>query len=187
MKSQPIVPCLKRLLCVIALAFLWGSSAQAAMNSYMQLTLNGTAVSGDVSLFQIGGVDVSSDHIECHAVNFEFFGGGTGRLQATPLKIVKRIDKSSPVLAKGISRNENARATLRYFRQNEITGDTEEYFRVIIDNARISSIRHWTPSNLDPSGSQFPFMEEVSFTYQRVTLEDLIHGNQTEIDLGALQ
>ena len=185
MKSNPIASTPNFLLSLVASFLLWGGSAQAALNAYMRLTLNGTAVTGEVSVNQLGGVDVSSDHIECHAVNLELIGGGTSRLQATPLKIVKRIDQSTPLLARALSRNEVVQGTLRYFRLNTDTGETEEYFNIVIDAGRVSSVRHWTPNNLDPAASQYPFMEEVSFTFQRLTFKDLIFGAEHEIDLGA--
>src|SRR5215470_7613292 len=56
-------------------------------------------------------------------------GMATGRRQYQPLLIRKRIDKSSPLIAKALAENQKIEATLKFFRPNP-TGDgtTEQFY-----------------------------------------------------------
>jgi len=67
----------------------------------------------------------------------------TGKRQHSPLKILKEIDKSSPLLYNALVNNENlVKAKLRFYRINQ-AGQEEHYFTIELVNASIVSI---TPS-----------------------------------------
>ena len=68
-------------------------------------------------------------------------GMATGDRTYEPLVIEKRIDKSSPLLAKALCNNEVIEGEFRFFRPSP-TGDgtTEQFFTVKIAEARIAAI-----------------------------------------------
>ena len=168
--------------------------AQSALNVYLELTANGESIAGETTLGSVGGLDVT-DMIECHAVNHEMFasfdtstGRLTGQLNHAPFKIVKRVDKASPLIAKALSNNEVIEARFRYFRPNPSgDGTTQQYFTIELSGGRVSGLRHWTPNNLDPAGSAYPYMEEVSFVYERITIRYEDGGIEHLIDVSAAQ
>jgi type VI secretion system Hcp family effector len=156
--------------------------AHAAFNSYAQLTLNGSSLDGDTTIHSIGGIDVSSGHIECYAVNHEIYAGSSGRATHTPFKIIKRVDKASPNLYQALAQNQVVAGTIKHFRTNAEDGSTELYFTIELVGARVSAIRHWSPNTLDPVGAAYPHMEEVSFTYQSIIITEVKAKVTVEIE-----
>lgn len=93
----------------------------------------------------------------------------TGRRQHQPITIVKAIDKATPLLHKLLTNNENAQVVLDFYRKNAQTGDPEKYYTITLLNASVSSIRDWKPNTRDLSADRAGDLEEISFTYQRIT------------------
>ncbi len=83
-----------------------------------------------------------------------------------PITILKRLDKSSPLLYRAWRTGEPCTATFRFFRPNP-TGDgtTQQYFTVVLRGARISGLRREVPNTFEPATSTLPVVERVSFTY----------------------
>ncbi len=92
----------------------------------------------------------------------------TGRRQHKPLTIVKPIDKSTPLLHKLLTNNENTQVTLDFYRKNPQTGAQEKYYTITLTNASVSSIRDWKPNTRDLSADRAGDLQEISFTYQRI-------------------
>jgi type VI secretion system secreted protein Hcp len=93
----------------------------------------------------------------------------TGKRQHKPLTIVKAIDSSTPLLYSSLVTNENlSTVVLKFYRQNT-SGVLEMYYTVTLTNASISSIRNWKPNTRDLSADRAGDLEEVSFTYQKIT------------------
>jgi type VI secretion system secreted protein Hcp len=163
--------------------------ASAALNAYAALVFNGTSIDGETTMNQIGEVDVSNDHVEIHAVNHEAFmaigssGQTTGRLNHAPLKFVKRIDKSSPLIQQAMSQNHVVQGAFKFFRNNPDTGVVEHFYTIELQQARISGVRSWSPNNLDAAASTFPFMEEVSIIYNQIRFRHEIAGTEHVIDV----
>jgi len=92
-----------------------------------------------------------------------------GRRVHEPLEIVKRIDKSSPLLAKALCRNEKIEGTFKFFRPNPAgDGTTEHFFTVEITDGRVDSIERLSPNAHDPASSKAPPMETVRFVYHTI-------------------
>ena len=157
------------LLCSVAFLGPWAPSAMAALNVYVEMTANGEAIDGDTLVASIGGVDVSSNHLECHAVNHEIFGGDTGRLSHAPFKLIRRVDKATPLLYSALDGSKRIDATIKYFNNDPDSGVTQHFFTVQLTQGKISSIRQWIPNNLDSAGATLPPLEEISITYQSIT------------------
>jgi type VI secretion system secreted protein Hcp len=148
--------------------------ASAALNVYAEMMSNGESIDGDTSVGMFGGVDVSQDHLEIHAVNHEAFlppgsiGPGTSRLSHAPFKFVKPVDKASPLMQRAMGQNHTVSAKFKFFRNNPDSGIVEHYYTIELEAARVSGIRTWLPNNLDPAAATFPFMEEVSIAYNTI-------------------
>jgi type VI secretion system secreted protein Hcp len=93
----------------------------------------------------------------------------TGRRQHKPLTIVKPIDKATPLLHKLLTQNENAQVVIDFFRKNPQTGVQEKYYTITLTDATVSSIRDWKPNTRDLSADRAGDLQEVSFTYRRIT------------------
>lgn len=81
----------------------------------------------------------------------------TGKRQHSPVKITKRIDRSTPLLYTALVNNENLPdVTIRFYRTGP-TGGEQQYYTITLVNAAISEIRQ---SDINT--------ESVSFVYQKI-------------------
>ena len=92
-----------------------------------------------------------------------------GRRVHEPLEFVKRIDSSSPLLAKALCRNEKIEGTFRFYRPNPAgDGTTEQFFTVEITDGRVDSIERLSPNAHDPASSKAPPLETVRVVYHTI-------------------
>jgi type VI secretion system secreted protein Hcp len=83
--------------------------------------------------------------------------------------VVKFFDKSSPLLYQALCTGEHfSDVTLKWYRI-DATGQEEHYFTTMLEDAIIVSMRPYMPDALDPEKESYGHMEEVSFTYRRIT------------------
>jgi type VI secretion system secreted protein Hcp len=93
-----------------------------------------------------------------------------GRRVHEPIEFIKRIDKSSPLLAKALCRNEKIEGEFQFFRPNPAgDGTTEQFFTVKVTNGRIDSIERISPNAHDPAASNAPPMEIIRVVYHTIT------------------
>ena len=86
-----------------------------------------------------------------------------------PIRILKRIDRSSPLLAKALCNNEAVDGEFKFFRPNPAgDGTTEHFFTIEILNGRINDIVRTSPNCIDPASSTAPPLEEVSFVFETI-------------------
>jgi type VI secretion system secreted protein Hcp len=140
-----------------------------AMTVHLYLTANGTKIDGDSTILSMD----RENSIEC--LSFEdsvrtareaAMGMASGERTYEPVRIVKRIDKSSPLLAKALCNNEVIEATWKFFRPNPAgDGTTEQHFTVEIQEGRIASITRVSPDVIDPASANAPPTEEVTFVF----------------------
>ncbi len=96
-------------------------------------------------------------------------GQATGRRTYEPLVIRKRIDKSSPLLARSLCNNEVIEGTFRFYRPNpDGDGSTEQFFTVHIQEGRIASIKRISPDTFDPAKAEAPPLEEIAFVFHTI-------------------
>ena len=92
-----------------------------------------------------------------------------GRRVHEPVEFIKRIDKSSALLAKALCRNEKIEASFKFYRPNPSgDGTTEQFFTVEISDGRVDSIERISPNALDPASSKAPPMEIVRFVFHTI-------------------
>ena len=140
---------------------------------HLYLKANGTDIKGESTQESLG----RKDSIEClyleQAVRTAREAGSgmaTGRRQYEPLMIRKRIDKSSPLIAKALVENQKIDATFKFFRPNP-TGDgtTEQFYTIQIKQGRVNSQKQYVPDTIVPATSTEPPMEEVSFVFHTIS------------------
>jgi len=140
---------------------------------HLYLKANGTDIQGESTQTSLG----RENSIEC--VYYEqgvltareaTSGMATGRRQYQPLLIRKRIDKSSPLLAKALTRNEAIDGVFKFFRPAP-TGDgtTEQFFTVEIKLGRVASMKQVVPNTIVPVTSTEPPLEEVTFVFHTIS------------------
>ncbi|MDR2076893.1 MAG: Hcp family type VI secretion system effector [Desulfovibrio sp.] len=92
----------------------------------------------------------------------------TGQRIHHPLTVTKHKDNASPKLFKACCTGEQLTATLDYYRiKND--GTEEKYFTVKLEEAIIVNLREFTPTTFLPDNKPYSDMEEVSFTYSKIT------------------
>lgn len=142
----------------------------AALTVHLTLTANGELVEGDSSETTLE----RENTIECLSFTQEMFqprdaasGLPTGKRQHGPVTVTKRIDKSSPILARAMTQNEAITGVFRFYRPNN-EGAIEHYYTVEIAGA-ISALRTITPDVLSPETATRPDMEEMSLVPHTIT------------------
>jgi type VI secretion system secreted protein Hcp len=142
-----------------------------AENVYLFLKSNGTDIHGESSQLSLG----RENAIECvhfdHRVSAQQAAGSgmaTGKRQYDPILIRKRIDKSSPLLAKALCNNEMIEAVFRFYPPNPVgDGTTEQFFTIEISGGRIASFRQYVPDTLVQDS--LPPLEEVTFVFHSIS------------------
>jgi type VI secretion system secreted protein Hcp len=90
----------------------------------------------------------------------------SGRRIHRPLMITKEVDKSSPKLYQALCTGEPmSEATLRWYRMDG-TGEEQQFFTVMLQNALLVKIESWVPDVLDKQNAQYGNMENLWFTYE---------------------
>jgi len=140
-----------------------------AMTVHLFLKANGQDVQGDSSITSMG----RENSIEC----LSFFdsvrtareassGMASGERTYEPVKILKRIDKSSPLLFKALTNNEVIEGQFKFYRPNPAgDGTTQHFYTVEIQEGRIATITRESPDVIDPASATSPPTEEVSFVF----------------------
>ncbi|EIP85399.1 hcp protein [Burkholderia humptydooensis MSMB43] len=97
-----------------------------------------------------------------------------------PMMLTKEIDKSSPKLAQALTSGEHMKSVvLEYWRINK-DGKQEHYYTVKLENAILMEIRSWTPNCLVLDNKELSHMEDVSFTYEKITWTYVLDGIEAE-------
>ena len=144
-----------------------------AMTVHLALTAAGTAIEGEstiTSLERENTIECLSFEDSVRTAREASTGMATGERTYEPIRIVKRIDKSSPLLAKALCNNEEIEGTFRFYRPSP-TGDgtTEQFFTVEITRGRVASITRVSPDVIDPASANTPPTEEVTFVFGQIT------------------
>jgi len=133
------------------------------------LTANGTKIDGDstiASMDRENSIECLSFEDSVRTAREASSGMASGERTYEPIRIVKRIDKSSPLLAKALCNNEVITGVYKFFRPNPVgDGSTEQFFTVEIQEGRIASITRVSPDVIDPASASAPPTEEVTFVF----------------------
>ncbi len=139
---------------------------------HLYLKANGTDIQGESEQKSLG----RENSIECLSFRDSVRTArevgsslATGRRTYEPLIITKRIDKSSPLIAKALCNNEVIEGVFKFFRPSP-TGDgtTEQFFTVAIKQGRISHVLRQSPDTFDPAAANRPPSEEIGFVFHTI-------------------
>ena len=109
-------------------------------------------------------------------------GQPTGQRVHQPLTITKVFDKSSPMLYKALTTGERLpTCELKWYRTSK-TGTQEHYFTIRLEDAIITNITGRMPNCQDPSKAHFTQLEDVSFSYRKITWTHEIASTSGEDD-----
>ena len=143
-----------------------------AMTVHLSLKANGEDISGDstiTSMEREDTIECLSFHDSVRTAREASTGMATGDRSYEPIKISKRIDKSSPLLAKALCNNEVAEGIFKFFRPNPAgDGTTEQFFTIEFQQCRVSSIVRNSPDVIAPAAATAPATEEVSFVFGHI-------------------
>lgn len=161
------------------LAVAGGSSLNDGVNKvaqtvHLKLKVNGNDVVGESS---INSLDRSGT-IEC--IDFSYgvttprepaTGALTGRRQHRPVKIRKRIDKTTPVLLKALCRNEKVeKAVFNFYRPSpDGSGDEEMFYSIELTEGYVDSIEQVSNDAMMSGVEAPPVTELVSFVFRNIT------------------
>jgi type VI secretion system secreted protein Hcp len=139
---------------------------------HLFLKANGTAIDGQSSQASVG----RDKSIECIYFEHEIdtaretaTGIATGRRTYQPIKIRKRIDKASPLIAKALTTNQVIEGKFLFFRPNPAgDGTTQQFYTIEIKQGRVSGLKQYVPdTTVDEHGAEHP-LEEIEFTFHTI-------------------
>ena len=146
----------------------------AGTPSWLFLKLNGSDIQGESSISSLGRENaIESLYFQWQVATARDASSGlsTGRRQYQPIVIRKRVDKSTPLLVKGLVMNQVVDATFKFYRPSPNGDGTTEYFySVAIKQGRIASFNQYDPQSNDTGASSIPapMMEEVQFIFNDI-------------------
>ena len=140
---------------------------------HLYLKSNGTDINGESTQTSLGRENsIECVYFESGVITAREAGSGmaTGRRQHQPLLIRKRIDKSTPLIAKALCNNEKIQAKFKFFRPSP-TGDgtTQQFYTVELENGRVATQKLVNPDVIVPATATEPPLEEVSFVFHTIT------------------
>jgi len=158
-----------------------------ALNFYIRLELNGSVVDGDTTMNEIGGMDVSSEHLEGYAFYHEVSSSmesGAHRASAHgirgPVSFVKRIDQASPLIMQAWAQNQDVTAWITFFDNDPDSGETRQRYRYHLTQGRIIAVRTEMLNVFLPEGQMAPVMERVTIAYNALRVRDLVQNREFE-------
>jgi type VI secretion system secreted protein Hcp len=131
------------------------------------------AIQGDSSQTSLG----REKSIECLSFEHEVTtaretasGAATGRRTYVPIKIRKRIDRASPLIAQALVNNEEISGKFMFFRPSPVgDGTTQQFYTIEISQGRIASLKQFVPDSTDDEHAHREPEEEVAFTFHKIT------------------
>ena len=84
----------------------------------------------------------------------------------SPVQIIKKIDKSSPLLAQACSDGDSLKCTLTFYRHSPSGGSQEAFYEIILNGALIRNVRSDMP-NVANSGDA-EMQEVISISYRDI-------------------
>ena len=142
-----------------------------SMTVHLTMTANGEAVEGDsiqTTMDRENTIECFSFEYGVQSASEAFSGAASGNRNYEPIRVVKRIDKSTPLLWKALCNNEVVEGAFKFYRPNPAgDGTTEHFYTVELTEARVAGIDFDSP-NAMMEGSNEPATETVTFVYNNM-------------------
>lgn len=145
---------------------IFNNSRKTAMTTQAYLSIESVS-KGSISMgcntlnsmgnsFQTGHEDEITILSYSHAVGYD------QRSIHRPIQIVKKVDKSSPILAQACSDGEELKCTLKFYRQNG-SGMNEFFYEVKLTGALIRSVSTHMPHLIDFNDAEMQETVEIAY------------------------
>ena len=109
-------------------------------------------------------------------------GQPTGQRVHQPLQITKVFDKCSPMLYNALTSGEKMGKCELHFYRTSTAGQQEHYYTIELEDAIIVDIVAYMPNCLDPGQAHYTNMEDVSFSYRKITWRHEVAGTEGSDD-----
>jgi len=107
-------------------------------------------------------------------------GLATGKRVHREFVVTKMYDKASPKLYQALCTGEHLKKVeVKWYRINK-TGNEEHYFTHKLEDAIVVEVKPYMPNCLDPKLEHFQHMEQVAFTYKKITWTWEIDGIEAD-------
>jgi type VI secretion system secreted protein Hcp len=158
---------------VLALGLSVGSSASAAMNFYVAMKANSNDIVAEPTTITMGGDEVAG-MIEGYAFDHQITADGRGLVTHGEIRIIKRIDKSTPLLHKAMNEGEKIDAEFWFYQPNRASGDTERFLTLTLTEGIIISIAPWQTTGIGGGNPDDPFLEAITLSYRGLLIKSEI-------------
>ena len=162
--------------------FLMPSVSQAALTAYMTMEcdIQGTIMGDVTQAGREGQIEVYAFGHNISQARDAASGLPTGKRRHRPLRVLKPVDRSTPLIAQALFDNENCtEVTIRFWRPAR-SGKEIQFYTVTLTNASVVSVMPTMANNRVPENLQFPVWEAISFTYQTITLTQEIDNTSSQ-------
>lgn len=144
-----------------------------AMTVHLKLKANGEDIEGESTVTTLD----RENTIECFSFDYgvqsaseSFSGTASGTRNYEPIRIVKRVDKATPLLWKALCENAQIEGVFKFYRPSPAgDGTTEEFYTVEIREARIAGIDFSSPDAMGGAGQAEPPTESIVFVFNNMT------------------
>lgn len=109
-------------------------------------------------------------------------GQPTGQRVHKALTITKVFDKSSPLLYTALSSGEKLTSCIIKWFRTSADGQQEHYFTTELEDAIIVDIKSYMHNCQDPAMAHFTHLEDVSFSYRKITWSHEVAGTSGSDD-----
>jgi type VI secretion system secreted protein Hcp len=109
-------------------------------------------------------------------------GQPTGQRVHKPVKITKVFDKSSPLLLAALPSGERLTDITIQWCRTSAAGTQEHCFATKLEGAIIVDIKDYMHNCQDPANSHFTHLEDVEFTYRKITWPRAVSGTSGSND-----
>lgn len=142
------------------------SAGSMSIDSVGTLSHKGQEDSIQVQEFELG-IEIPTDPQS---------GQPTGRRIHTGMRLVKYIDKSSPMLLQAIASGEQMEKVEIQFFRTAATGSQEHYYTITLEEATLVRYRPHFPNSLAPEMQGYAHMEELLFQYKTIEVTHVVGG-----------
>lgn len=155
------------------LALFGAGSADAAQTVHMHLNISGNDIECEStisSMERFGTMEASGFASNIFVPIEPATGQVVGRPQHRPIRLVKRIDKCTPLLLKALDQHETVAGRIRFFRPDVNGAGAEENFLTItIAAAHVVGMQAISEDAILAGDAAPPMLETVTLTYGQAT------------------
>ncbi len=114
-------------------------------------------------------------------------GQPTGQRVHKPVVITKVFDKASPLLLAALTSGERlTKVEIQWYRTSA-AGTQEHYYTTVLEDAIIVDIKDYMHNCQDPGNAHFTHLEDVHFTYRKITWTHEVSGTSGSDDWRSLR